>query len=118
MNLPAPFLPLSCTQHICIQHLSQPGEADGPGTVRVAPMDALRYVLFPGRHHLVTSFQRAYLAQLLAGDVRDTTGAAVTMSTDARIVFAVTSADHGNTRRNPVPGHRREAQLERFAART
>ena len=31
-------------------------------------------------------------------------------------MFAVTSADHGNTRRNPVPGHRREAQIERYAA--
>jgi SAM-dependent methyltransferase len=61
------------------------------------------YLLFPGRHHLLTRFQGEYLAEHANGRA---------------IVFAVTSADHGNTRRNPVPGHRREAQIERFAALT
>ena len=63
----------------------------------------MRYVLFPGRHHLLTRYQAEYLARVADG---------------AQIVFAVTSADHGNTRRNPIPGHRREAQIERLSAQT
>lgn len=31
------------------------------------------------------------------------------------IVWAVTSANHENTKRNPVPFHRREAAIERFS---
>ncbi|MEV4351837.1 class I SAM-dependent methyltransferase [Actinoplanes sp. NPDC049596] len=63
------------------------------------------YVLFPGRHHLLTRFQADYLRRL-AGD-----GAAT-------IVWAVTSANHENTKRNPVPYHRREAAIERFSVLT
>ncbi|GAA1616179.1 class I SAM-dependent methyltransferase [Actinoplanes couchii] len=61
-----------------------------------------RYVLFPGRHHLLTRFQAEYLHRLAA-------------ATEATIVWAVTSANHDNTRRNPVPYHRREAAIERFS---
>ncbi|WP_250034806.1 class I SAM-dependent methyltransferase [Paractinoplanes maris] len=64
-----------------------------------------RYVLFPGRHHLLTRFQADYLRRL-ADD-----GAAT-------IVWAVTSANHDNTKRNPVPYHRREAAIERFSVVT
>ncbi|MBU2664941.1 class I SAM-dependent methyltransferase [Actinoplanes bogorensis] len=64
-----------------------------------------RYVLFPGRHHLLTQFQADYL-QRLADD-----GAAT-------IVWAVTSANHENTKRNPIPYHRREAAIERFSVET
>jgi len=60
-----------------------------------------RFVLFPGRHHLLTRFQSDYLGRL-AGD-------------GATIVWAVTSANHENTKRNPVPYHRREAAIERFS---
>ncbi|HWS32419.1 MAG TPA: class I SAM-dependent methyltransferase, partial [Actinoplanes sp.] len=59
----------------------------------------MRFVLFPGRHHLLTRFQAEYLSGLDAGTV----------------VWAVTSANHDNTRRNPVPYHRREAAIERFS---
>jgi SAM-dependent methyltransferase len=61
-----------------------------------------RYVLFPGRHHLLTRFQAGYLREL----VRDG---------GSTVVWPVTSANHGNTRRNPVPYHRREAAIERFS---
>lgn len=60
-----------------------------------------RFVLFPGRHHLLTRFQADYLRRL-AGD-------------EATVVWAVTSANHENTRRNPVAYHRREAAIERFS---
>ena len=61
----------------------------------------MSYVLLPGRHHLLTRFQADYLREHAAGRT---------------VVFAITSADHGATRRNPVPGHRREAMVERFCA--
>jgi len=59
------------------------------------------YLLFPGRHHLLTRFQAEYLGKL-AGD-------------GTTVVWAVTSANHQNTRRNPVPYDRREAAIERFS---
>jgi hypothetical protein len=59
-----------------------------------------RYILFPGRHHVLTLFQAEYLGEL-AGD-------------GATVVWAVTSASHENTKRNPVPYDRREAAIERF----
>ncbi|MFG1609587.1 class I SAM-dependent methyltransferase [Actinoplanes sp. NPDC049265] len=58
-------------------------------------------ILFPGRHHLLTRFQAEHLTKL--GET---------------VVWAVTSANHANTRRNPVPYHRREAAIERFSVRT
>ncbi|MEU4243399.1 class I SAM-dependent methyltransferase [Actinoplanes sp. NPDC026619] len=60
------------------------------------------FVLFPGRHHLLTRFQADYLQK----------------QQDATVVWAVTSANHENTKRNPVPYHRREAAIERLSART
>lgn len=73
-------------------------------------------VLFPGRHHLLTRFQAHYLHALLAGLCHDRDGAPLLLAPDARVVFAVTSANHANARRNPLPAHRREAAIERFAA--
>ncbi|RKN45510.1 class I SAM-dependent methyltransferase [Micromonospora endolithica] len=61
-----------------------------------------RFVLFPGRHHLLTRFQADYLHRLAAAG-------------GTTIVWAVTSANHENTRRNPVPYHRREAAIERLS---
>jgi hypothetical protein len=63
-----------------------------------------RYILFPGRHHLLTRFQASYLESLA--------------SPSTTVVWAVTSANHENTRRNPVPYHRREAAIERFSVQT
>ncbi|GIH07927.1 hypothetical protein Rhe02_59940 [Rhizocola hellebori] len=62
----------------------------------------MRFVLIPGRHHVLTRFQAEYLSAL-AG------------SQSATMVWAVTSANHANTRRNPVPYNRREAAIERFS---
>jgi SAM-dependent methyltransferase len=61
-------------------------------------------VLFPGRHHVLTRFQAEFLRRV-AGD-------------GTTVVWAVTSANHENTRRNPVPYHRREAAIERFSVLT
>ncbi|GID96202.1 class I SAM-dependent methyltransferase [Amorphoplanes digitatis] len=64
-----------------------------------------QYVLFPGRHHLLTRFQAEHLGRLCEGG-------------KATVVWAVTSANHENTKRNPVPYHRREAAIERFSVLT
>ncbi|WP_416900424.1 class I SAM-dependent methyltransferase [Micromonospora echinospora] len=72
-----------------------------------------RYLLFPGRHHLLTRFQADYLRRLATGgDPAPADGGGTTL------VWAVTSANHENTRRNPVPYHRREAAIERFSVLT
>ena len=60
----------------------------------------MTFILFPGRHHVLTRFQADYLRSIAAG---------------ATVVWAVTSANHDNTKRNPVPYHRREAAIERFS---
>lgn len=73
------------------------------------------FVLFPGRHHLVTRFQVDYLTRLLAGQEADSTGAPLPLAPGAQVVWALTSATHSGTRRNPVPAHRREALIERVA---
>ena len=75
----------------------------------------VRFVLFPGRHHLLTRFQAAYLDRLVAGAAVDEDGEAITTQPPVTVVWAVTSANHGNTRRNPIPFDRREAAIERLS---
>ncbi|WP_428965115.1 class I SAM-dependent methyltransferase [Micromonospora fluostatini] len=76
-----------------------------------------RYLLFPGRHHLLTRFQAEYLRRLTAATdaATDADGAGDGPADGVTVVWAVTSANHENTRRNPVPYHRREAAIERFS---
>ena len=64
----------------------------------------MNYLLFPGRHHLVTNFQMKYLKELAA------------KYDGAVIVWAVTSADHTGTQRNPIAGARRLGMIEAVAA--
>lgn len=64
-------------------------------------------VLFPGRHHILTKFQHQYLKNLVSNGVN---GKKVT-----RIIFAVTSSNHENTRRNPVPFYLRAMAITKFA---
>ncbi|MBI9114858.1 methyltransferase domain-containing protein [Sanguibacter sp. YZGR15] len=65
---------------------------------------------------MVTSFQVEYLRSVLAGQAVDTDGLPVRPIPGAQVVWAVTSATHSGTRRNPVPAHRREALVERVSA--
>jgi hypothetical protein len=60
------------------------------------------YLLFPGRHHVLTRFQGEFLRGFA----------------DRTIVWAVTSANHQTTKRNPVAFDRREAAIERFSVET
>ncbi|OZV80901.1 methyltransferase [Micromonospora echinospora] len=79
-----------------------------------------RYLLFPGRHHLLTRFQAEYLRRLAtdSGDTATAGGGGGGGGGGVTVVWAVTSANHENTRRNPVPYHRREAAIERFSVLT
>jgi SAM-dependent methyltransferase len=64
----------------------------------------MNYILFPGRHHLITRFQIDYLKTLLQEHQ------------DAEIIWAVTSADHTGTQRNPISGARRLGMIEAVTA--
>jgi SAM-dependent methyltransferase len=64
-------------------------------------------ILFPGRHHMLTKFQQQYLRDLVMQGVG---GKHV-----RKIIFAVTSANHENTRRNPVPLYLRAMAIDEFA---
>ena len=76
------------------------------------------YLLIPGRHQLLTQFQFQYLQQLIQQGLlqqRDVFGNPII--TDEKIdavIFAVTSANHSNTRRNPLPFYLRAIGIEAF----
>lgn len=76
------------------------------------------YLLFPGRHHLLTQFQFDYLKELSGKplkNVLDIDGKAIGKDEKiTAIIFAVTSANHSNTRRNPLPFYMRALALEEF----
>ncbi|MBI2591085.1 MAG: methyltransferase domain-containing protein [Candidatus Brennerbacteria bacterium] len=64
-------------------------------------------ILSPGRHHMLTKFQHDYLLKLVREGVD---GQKV-----QRILFVITSANHENTRRNPIPLYLRTLAIDRFA---
>jgi SAM-dependent methyltransferase len=76
------------------------------------------FLLMPGRHHLVTRFQFSYLQQLIQsfpGKATGLDGTALHRNDVVEgIVFPVTSANHSNTRRNPVPFYLRAMMLQSF----
>src|SRR5687768_14120705 len=77
------------------------------------------YILFPDRHQLLTNFQFSYLHDLIyngLGNSTDIDGMGIhsTEKVDA-LIFAVTSANHSNTRRNPLPFYLRALALQEFA---
>lgn len=69
----------------------------------------MRYLLFPGRHHVLTRFQADYLTTVTGPDGE---------CPGATVIWPVTSANHHTTKRNPVPYNRREAAIERLSAIT
>ncbi len=75
-------------------------------------------ILFPGRHHLLTDFQFKYLYRIVQNGLLeepDVNGKPLGISQPVtRIVFATTSANHANTRRNPVPFYLRAMALLDF----
>ena len=77
------------------------------------------YLLMPGRHQLITQFQFDYLSSLInnglqnAKDIYDK-DLGITEPVEA-IIFPVTSANHSNTRRNPLPFYLRAISIEAMA---
>lgn len=75
-------------------------------------------LLIPGRFHLLTRYQHEYLSKL----VRE--GLVEALTTEGKplgikkkvtaIIFAVTSANHSNTRRNPLPLYQRSMMIQDF----
>jgi len=78
------------------------------------------YLLIPGRHHLLTSFQADYLNELLAAppeDRLDVNGNPIQIDSPIQgIIFAVTSANHSGTKRNPIAFHLRAITIQAFSA--
>lgn len=76
------------------------------------------YLLIPGRHHLLTDFQFKYLLSLIQGGLQtalDVHGKPLGITENVTaVVFAVTSSNHSNTRRNPVPFYQRVLALQDF----
>lgn len=75
-------------------------------------------LLFPGRHQLLTNFQFDYLRNLISGNtdsIRDINGKILQqLEPVTAIIFAVTSANHHNTRRNPLPFYLRAMAIQDF----
>lgn len=76
------------------------------------------YLLIPGRHQLLTIFQFEYLKNIITNGLQglqDAFGNPVnrTEKIDA-IIFPVTSSNHSNTRRNPLPFYLRAISIEAF----
>ena len=76
-------------------------------------------ILVPGRHHILTNFQWNYLDGIIKNGLNDELDVnREPISLDDKvdnIIYAVTSANHSNTRRNPIPWHRREAAIQDFS---
>ncbi len=79
----------------------------------------MAYLLFPWRHHLLTNFQQQELSLITEWNVsglKDVHWNPLKLSEPIdTIIWVITSANHSNTRRNPLPGYRREAMIEDFA---
>ena len=71
------------------------------------------FLLFPGRHHLLTNFQFNYIYKFI-NNTQQYSDPLKNRSISA-VIFAVTSANHQNTRRNPVPFYVRVIQITQFA---
>ncbi len=76
------------------------------------------YLLIPGRHQLLTNFQFSYLSSLLQNSLnqKDINGKIIETTNIEAIIFAVTSANHSNTRRNPLPFYLRSINIELFGS--
>lgn len=76
------------------------------------------YLLIPGRHHLLTQFQFHYLNNILQTPLKkliDVNRKPVKHDGEIEaIIFAVTSANHSNTRRNPLPFYMRALSIDEF----
>ncbi|WP_295121393.1 transferase [uncultured Chitinophaga sp.] len=74
------------------------------------------YLLIPGRHQLLTNFQFGYLQQIISQGIHtqsDVFGREIPQRGPVEaVIFAITSANHSNTRRNPLPFYLRSIAIE------
>lgn len=73
-------------------------------------------LLIPGRHHALSQFQARYLFRFCQGGLLgavDSEGRALHGQVGS-VIFAVTSADHQSTRRNPLPFFLRAMAIHDF----
>ncbi|HEX2899071.1 MAG TPA: transferase, partial [Bacteroidia bacterium] len=77
------------------------------------------YLFVPGRHHCLTDFQFKYLSRIVANGLAgepDADGKLLdTTEPVTGVVWAVTSANHSNTRRNPTAFYLRAMALLDFS---
>ena len=77
------------------------------------------YLLFPGRHHLITSFQHQYLLDLIKNgtqDKKDVFNSNIKNTKNIEgVIFAVTSSNHSGTKRNPIPFYLRSLILQELS---
>jgi hypothetical protein len=77
------------------------------------------HLLIPGRHHALTDYQFKYLSRIVANGLLgepDADGHPLAIAQPIQsVVWAVTSANHSNTRRNPVPFYLRAMALLDFS---
>lgn len=80
----------------------------------------MTYLLFPGRHHLLTTFQAEYLASSVGSDpsaLLDVNGQSLGIAEPIdTILWAIASSNHENTMRNPLSANRREVAIEDFGS--
>jgi len=67
---------------------------------------SFKYLLIPGRHQAITRYQVQHLKEVLARPDVDRS---------AQVIWAVTSANHAGTQRNPISGSRRLGMIEAVA---
>ena len=81
-------------------------------------MEGFMHILFPGRHHLLTDFQFKYLYKLIKTNLKNVSDVNNNIlnfnSGVTSIIFAVTSANHSYTRRNPLPFYLRTMMIQDF----
>lgn len=78
-----------------------------------------KYVLIPGRHHLISNYQVDYFRSLLAGKktvFRE--NKTIKFDQNPKLIWAITSVNHSNTRRNPIAGIRRLGMVEKVMSKT
>jgi hypothetical protein len=75
------------------------------------------YVLIPGRHHTLTRFQEAYLYRMVQTGLQGETdifGNPIEAASIDGLIFAVCSANHQGTRRNPLSFTHRAMAIHDF----
>ncbi|MFT7036205.1 MAG: hypothetical protein ACJA2S_004734 [Cyclobacteriaceae bacterium] len=72
------------------------------------------YILLPGRHHLLTTFQHQYITEIITSASNGDYENSIPSTKIEGVIFAATSANHSGTKRNPVPFYLRAMMIQEF----